>query len=187
MTATYIDGTTQTAYASVNVEQPPYLLYGLIGLLALGAIVITALLVTRPKTAAAVQQSGGTRAAAASAGTATTPAATVAASESSSTQPVEAPPAKLTMPDGSELLLAGNNRSFGRQDFDKFLAPDKRSFISRQHVNIWYENDRYYIEDRSSTNGTSLNGSDIKGNGRHALENGDVIELAGKLSITFKT
>ena len=187
MTATYIDGTTQTADASVNVEQPPYLLYGLIGLLALGAIVITALLVTRPKTAAAVQQSGGTRAAAASAGTATTPAATVAASESSSTQPVEAPPAKLTMPDGSELLLAGNNRSFGRQDFDKFLAPDKRSFISRQHVNIWYENDRYYIEDRSSTNGTSLNGSDIKGNGRHALENGDVIELAGKLSITFKT
>jgi pSer/pThr/pTyr-binding forkhead associated (FHA) protein len=162
-------------------------LYGLIGLLALGAIVITALLVTRPKTAAVVQQSGGTRAAAASAGTATTPAATVAASESSSTQPVEAPPAKLTMPDGSELLLAGNNRSFGRQDFDKFLAPDKRSFISRQHVNIWYENDRYYIEDRSSTNGTSLNGSDIKGNGRHALENGDVIELAGKLSITFKT
>ena len=186
MTATYIDGTSQTAYATVNVEQPPYLLYGLIGLLALGAIVITVLLVTRPKAAAAVQQSGGTHAAAATVGAATAPAATQAASESSFTQPVEAPPAKLTMPDGSELLLAGNNRSFGRQDFDKFLAPDKRSFLSRQHVNIWFENDRYYIEDRSSTNGTRLNGSDIKGTGRHALDNGDVIELAGKLSITFK-
>lgn len=182
LTASYIDGTTQVAYLTINVERPPYLLYGLIGLLALGATIITVLLVTRHKTASATQESGGTRPA-----SATVTAATVASPTSSSaTMPVEAPPAKLTMPDGTELLLAGNNRSFGRQDFDKFLAPDKRSFISRQHVNIWYEDDQYYIEDRSSTNGTHVNGSEIRGDGRHALKDGDVIELAGKLSVTFK-
>lgn len=182
LTATYIDGATQTASVMVNVEQPPYLLYGLIGLLAIGAIVITILLVTRPKTAA-VHESPGTRAATAAS---TAAASTAAAGESHVTRPADIPPAKLTMPDGSELLLAGNNRSFGRQDFDKFLSPDKRAFLSRQHVNIWFEDAHYYIEDRSSTNGTRLNGSDIKGNGRQALEDGDVIELAGKLSITFK-
>ncbi|MBN1374614.1 MAG: FHA domain-containing protein [Dehalococcoidia bacterium] len=179
LTSNYADGSTYTAYATVNVEQPPYLLYGLIGLLAVGAIVITILLLTRPKSCATAHDGTGTHAAAA--------AATMAASDSHATRSAEAPPAKLTMPDGSELLLAGNNRSFGRQDFDKYLAPDKHAFISRQHVNIWYEEGSYYLEDRSSTNGTRLNGSDIKGAGRQALEDGDVIELAGKLSITFKT
>lgn len=182
LTATYIDGTTQTAAVTVSVEQPPYLLYVLIGLLAIGAIVITVLLITRPRNTPALHENLGTSAAAAG----TAPAATVAASDSNATKPAEIPPAKLTMPDGSELLLAGNNRSFGRQDFDKFLSPDKKAFISRQHVNIWYEDSNYYIEDRSSTNGTRLNGSEIKGQGRHALQDGDVIELAGKLSITFK-
>ena len=60
------------------------------------------------------------------------------------------------------------------------------SYISRQHINIWSENGQYYIEDRSSTNGTRINGMDIKGTGRHALADGDVIELAGKLSINFQ-
>jgi pSer/pThr/pTyr-binding forkhead associated (FHA) protein len=102
------------------------------------------------------------------------------------TSVVEIPPAKLSMPDGSEILLAGNSRSFGRHDFDKFLPQDSVSYISRQHINIWYENDQYYIEDRSSTNGTRVNGMEIKGTGRHALENEDTIDLADKLKISFK-
>jgi hypothetical protein len=180
MTATYVDGSTQTAYASVNVEQPPYVLYGLIVLLAIAAILITVLLIRRPRTDGAVQATG-TRSSTMAA------PATVAGTESPSTRPVDVPPAKLLLPDGTEMLLAGNNRSMGRQDFDKFLPSDKRSFISRQHINVWYENNRYYIEDRSSTNGTRINGAEIKGNGRHELNDGDVIELAGKLSITFRT
>jgi hypothetical protein len=181
LTAYYIDGATQTASVTIFVQQPPYLLYGLIGLIAIGAIVITALLVRRPRAAALVSEAG-TRAA-----SAPTAVATQASSETQSATHIEAPPAKLVMPDGSEMLLAGNNRSFGREDFEKFLAPDKRSFISRKHVNIWYEDGRYFVEDRSSTNGTRVNGTDIRTDGRHALEDGDVIELAGKLSITFKT
>lgn len=182
LTASYPDGATQTAWVTVFVEQPPYLLYGLIGLLAICAAVITVLLLRKPRPApVAPANESGTRAAA------STAAATSTATESPATSAVEAPPARLVMPDGSEMLLAGNNRSFGRQDFDKFLSTDKRSYISRQHINIWYEDGHYYIEDRSSTNGTQLNGTDITGDGRHAIAEGDIIELAGKLSITFKT
>ena len=180
LTATYIDGTALTASATVTVEQPPYLLYGLIALLAVASAVIVALLVRR-QSVAPKAQAAGTRPAA------TASAATSAAGESPpNTSVIEAPAAKLAMPDGSEVLLAGNARSLGRKDFEKFMAPDEVSYISRQHINIWVEEGKYYIEDRSSTNGTRLNEVEIKDTGRHVLSEGDAINLAGKLNITFK-
>jgi pSer/pThr/pTyr-binding forkhead associated (FHA) protein len=94
--------------------------------------------------------------------------------------------AKLEIADGKDILLTHNARSLGRHDFEEFMPVENVTYISRQHVNIWYEDGNYYIEDRSSTNGTRLNDVDIKGSGRHELIDGDVIELAGKLRITFK-
>lgn len=187
LNAVYSDGTGQTASATINVTQPPYLLWGLIGLLAIAAILITLLLLTRPRKTATVQHAGtqhaGTQPARTSVAAVTTSAAETTPS---TTSVIEAIPAKLATPDGSEIILAGNNRSFGRNDFEKFMAADKVSYISRQHINIWYEDKQYFIEDRSSTNGTKVNGTEIKGSGRRALEDGDTIDLAGKLSITFK-
>jgi len=180
LTATYVDGTSLTASTTVTVEQPPYLLYGLIVLLAVAAAVIVALLVRRPPAVPA--QSAGTRPAAA---TASADSSTSVASPAT-TPGVEAPAAKLAMPDGSEVLLAGNARSLGRKDFENFMAPGEVSYLSRQHINIWFEDGKYYIEDRSSTNGTKVNGTDIKDTGRHVLEDGAAIDLAGKLNITFK-
>jgi pSer/pThr/pTyr-binding forkhead associated (FHA) protein len=66
------------------------------------------------------------------------------------------------------------------------MPGDRASFISRQHINVWYEDGKYYIEDQGSTNGTRLNGTEIREGGKQALVDGDVIELADKLSITFK-
>lgn len=181
LTATYIDGTAQSTSVTVNVEQPPYLLLGLIVLLAAAAIVIVILLLRKPAEARRAQATG-TEPGHTAPAEATRPEDVLPA-----TTPVtETASAKLAMPDGSEALLAGNARTFGRNDFEKYVSPDTVPYISRQHINIWYENDQYYIEDRSSTNGTRLNGADIKGTGRHVLTDGDVIELAGKLSITFK-
>jgi len=181
LTATYIDGTTQTAAITVTVEQPPYLIYGLLGLLAIAAIIIVVMMVKRPRTPQPLRTS------AASTGSATSTAATSTAGDpGASTSVTEAPPAKLVMPDGGEMLLAGNTRTLGRQDFEKLLPGDRASFISRQHINVWYEDGKYYIEDRGSTNGTRINGADIRDSGRQALVDGDVIELADKLSITFK-
>jgi hypothetical protein len=181
LTATYIDGTTQTAAISVTVEQPPYLIYGLLALLAIAATIIVIMMVRRPRASHSAYASG-TRA-----GSATSASATSTAGDpGSSTSVTEAPPAKLVMPDGSEMLLAGSTRTFGRQDFEKLLPGDRVSFISRQHINVWYEDGKYYIEDRGSTNGTRINGSEIRSSGRQALVDGDVVELADKLSITFK-
>jgi hypothetical protein len=181
LAATYIDGTAQSTSVTVNVEQPPYLLWGLIFLLATAAIVIALLLIRRPARVNRVQeaetQAGHPIQAEETRSTDTLPVTTPV---------VEATPAKLAMPDGNEILLAGNARSLGRHDFEGFMTREHVPYISRQHINIWYEDGQYYIEDRSSTNGTRVNGTDIKGTGRHALADGDVIELAGKLSINFK-
>ena len=184
LTATYIDGTAQSTSATVNVEQPPYLLWGLIALIALlvVAAIVTALLLIRRRKRAQYAQETDTQAGLPNQSEETT---------STDTSPVTTPaletsPAKLAMPDGNEILLAGNARSLGRHDFEKFMPPGNVTYISRQHLNLWYEDGNYYVEDRSSTNGTRINDTDIKGTGRHQLADGDVIDLAGKLSITFK-
>jgi hypothetical protein len=181
LTATYIDGTSQSASATVNVEQPPYLLWGLIFLLVVAAIVIAILLIRRHKRIQYVQEAG-TQAGLPNQSEETTPTDTSPVT----TPAIDATPAKLAMPDGNEILLAGNARSFGRHDFEKSMPPEHATYISRQHINLWYEDGNYYVEDRSSTNGTKINGIDIKGTGRHQLADGDAIELAGKLSIIFK-
>jgi hypothetical protein len=182
LTATYIDGTSQSTSVTVNVEQqPPYLLWGLIALLAITVIVIVILLIRRPAKASRVQ-AADTEAGHATQTEDTNPTDT----QPVTTPAVEAAAAKLSLAGGNDILLAGNTRSFGRHDFEEFMPSAQVSYISRQHINIWSENGQYYIEDRSSTNGTRVNGMDIKGTGRHALADGDVIELAGKLSINFQ-
>jgi hypothetical protein len=181
LTAAYIDGTSQSTSVTVNVEQPPYLLWGLIALLAITVIVIAILLIRRPAKARSVP------AADTQAGHATqTEDTDTADTELATTPVVEAAAAKLTLPGGNDILLAGNTRSLGRRDFEDLMPSAQVSYISRQHINIWSENGQYYIEDRSSTNGTKVNGMDIKGTGRHALADGDLIELAGKLSLNFQ-
>jgi hypothetical protein len=181
LTATYVDGTTQSVSATLNVEQPPYLLWGVIAFLVIAAIIMVALLIRRPVKARRAQGADT------QGGHITSNDETLSTDTLPVTTPVvDAFPAALTMPDGHEILLAGNARSFGRKDFEEFIPQENVSYISRQHINIWYDIDQYYIEDRSSTNGTRINGVDIKGNGRHVLADGDEIELAGKLTITFK-
>ena len=181
LTAAYIDGTAQSTFVTVNVKQPPYLLWGLILLLIVAAIVIAILLIRRRARVHPVQEAN-TQAGQPIQPEDTSPTDTLPVT----TPAVEAIPAKLAMPDGDEILLAGNARSLGRHDFEKFIPQEHVPYISRQHINLWYEDGQYYVEDRSSTNGTKINGTDIKGTGRHQLADGDAIELAGKLSITFK-
>jgi hypothetical protein len=184
LTATYIDGTSQSSSVTVNVEQPPYLLWGIIALLAIAVIVIIAVLLARRPA-----RPRGERVAAAEtqAGHATVTEDTDTEDTDLATTPVDdAVPAKLSFPGGNDILLAGNNRTFGRRDFEDFMPASQVSYISRQHINIWSEEGEYYIEDRSSTNGTKVNGAAIKGTGRHVLADGDIIELASKLSFNFQ-
>ena len=161
----------------------PYML--LIALLAAAAIIIVILLLRKPVAAQAVNYG------AARSGTmpaVTSPVSTLPATTSPRTTPVAVgPPAKFVTSGGSELSLEGDGNPLGRRDFQSMAAPDKADLISRQHITVSYENSQYYIEDRGSTNGTRLNGSAIKGTGRHALKDGDNIDLAGALSFVFKS
>jgi hypothetical protein len=183
LSAAYFDGTTQSASVTVNIKLLPYWLWGAIAFLVIAAIVIAFLLIRRratsqrEQTEAVAMESVQTEQSGETNSTDTAPVTTPLVDTSS---------AKLIMPNGDEIFLAGNARSFGRHDFEGSIPDDQLNYLSRQHINIWYEDNQYYIEDRSSTNGTRVNGIGIKGTGRHVLSEGDFIELASKASIFFK-
>jgi hypothetical protein len=102
-----------------------------------------------------------------------------------------APKAKMTMPSGTEILLAGAPVFIERSDFEGTLSNDILMRISRQHILITYSRGKYYLKDygrdgKGSTNHTKLNGVDIYGKRRKALKDGDKIELASQPETTIK-
>jgi predicted component of type VI protein secretion system len=64
------------------------------------------------------------------------------------------------------------------------LAPDQT--VSRAHGRIWEEGGLYWIEDLDSRCGTRLNGTEIKGKGRHQLRIGDLV-LAGSTTLRVES
>ncbi len=77
-----------------------------------------------------------------------------------------APKAKVIMPSGPEIVLTGAPVFIERNDFNKTLSNDILMRISRQHILITYDRDKYYLKDygrdgKGSTNHTKLNGVDI--------------------------
>ncbi len=165
--------------AGINLWLPIVLLIAIMGV---AAAVIIALLTRKP--AAAVQHSGTASALTAAAGTA--PAATLPATGTPHTTPIGAGTARLVSAGGGELAISGGAMPLGRSDFRSLAAPDRADLISRKHAVMEYENGDYYIEDTNSTNGTRLNGESIRGKGKQLLRNGDTIEIADVLKLTFR-
>ncbi|MGB8706569.1 MAG: FHA domain-containing protein [Dehalococcoidia bacterium] len=103
-------------------------------------------------------------------------------------QPVAAATfSKLLMPDNTEVPLSGGIRFMGRTDFERIVPPDRASYISRDHFVIGFASGSYYIEDAGSGNGTKLNGRKIEGIGSQWLRDGDQIDVAGVVTLVFKT
>jgi hypothetical protein len=151
----------------------------LLSLLAVAAGVIVYLMVRKPAVAHARSGSGISTAYLA---TSAAPAATLPATGMKGSTAIGLP-ARFVSPAGTTMPVIGK---LGRRDFEAFVTPEKAGLISRQHLQVTYENSSYQVEDVGSTNGTRLNGSDIRGSGRHTIENGDTVELAGVLKLTFK-
>jgi hypothetical protein len=146
----------------------------LLGLLAVAAVVAVVLFVRRP---AAAHARAGYLA-----------TATRAASGAPATTPVDAGPGpKFILSNGEQLSLSGSAGSLGRSDFRSLVKADEADLISRQHIRFDCEDGECYIEDRGSTNGTKLNGSSIDGKGKYLLREGDKVELADILTLTFKS
>jgi len=94
--------------------------------------------------------------------------------------------ASLTLPNGSEISLSTTDRWIGRNELRQVLTSGSLQFVSREHILISYANGRFYIEDQKSSNGTRLNGNEIKGKGKFELRDGDVIELTDEAKLTFR-
>jgi hypothetical protein len=160
----------------------PMLLYILlIGLLAIAAVGVIVFLTRRPVTSAS-RANAGTR-------TGHLPwTNTRVADGTPQTTPVTTGPGpKFIVSDGGCIPISGNAGSLGRNDFRSLVKADKADLISREHIRFDCEDGEYYIEDRKSTNGTKINGNPISGKGRFSLKDGDKIELADALTLTFET
>jgi len=152
------------------------LLFTLLGLVALAAAVAIVLLVRRP----ALAHAGSGRR------TGYLSTATRTHSGTPSTTPADAGPG-LVLSNGKHIPLSGKGGTLGRSDFSSLVKADEADLISRRHVRFDCEGGECYIEDRGSTNGTRINGSSIVGQGRYLLREGDKVELADVLTLTFKS
>ncbi len=97
---------------------------------------------------------------------------------------------RLRMPNGTEIPGTEPMKVYGRETFERFGAsPEVLQMISREerggHFRIFYRGNKWYVEDLNSTNGTLLNGKEIKGKGPQELKNGDTISPAGVLDLKF--
>jgi hypothetical protein len=93
---------------------------------------------------------------------------------------------RLVLPNKYEILINEGVKPLGRNDFDKLVSADDLKYISRQQLLIRSESGRYFIQDLNSANGTKLNTVDITGKGETELRDGDRIEIANLLELTFK-
>jgi len=78
-------------------------------------------------------------------------------------------------------------QEFGREDFRGYLPETQLPYISRRHFRIGYDYARnsFVIEDLGSTNGTLVDGEDIRGKGPVPLKDGSIISPAGVVNLRF--
>jgi len=96
--------------------------------------------------------------------------------------------ARLETKEGKIIPVTNVRQVFGRKDFAGLLDPSLLAVISREHFTIFYDfrSGKFFIEDYSSTNGTLLNGDQIRGRGPVELKNGDIVSPAGVIDLVFK-
>lgn len=101
--------------------------------------------------------------------------------------PAPAPAApRLRLYGGGEIYLTTESRWLGRDSLSGMVPERDLRYVSREHLIIGFEDGQYYIEDRNSTNGTRLNGVQIRGKGKHRLHHGDQIQLADAVTLIFE-
>ncbi len=79
-----------------------------------------------------------------------------------------------------EFMLDQKQVSLGRDQSNAVCLSDKS--VSRHHADVVKVSTRYFLQDAESTNGTRLNGIEIK---KHILKNGDEIDI-GKYKLRFQ-
>ena len=88
-------------------------------------------------------------------------------------------------------LTIGRATVLGRAQFEPLVTnPRDVARISSRHMSVWHEAGIIAIEDgaqgQASRNGTTLNGTNIRGRGRIPVRDGDVLGIAGVLRMTVR-
>jgi hypothetical protein len=88
------------------------------------------------------------------------------------------------------------HRIFGREDFERFVTPLEAQSISRKTsgghfritmaLNEQTDQVRYYLEDLESSNGTKVNGVDVRKGEKIPLKHSDIITVGKSMKIEFK-
>lgn len=86
--------------------------------------------------------------------------------------------------DGSTTQLTEIECTVGRA-VDNFVSIRDNTDVSRYHAVITISNGAYFVTDRGSKNGTTLNGRDIVANVAEQIQNGDVLVFGGE-EFTFR-
>jgi pSer/pThr/pTyr-binding forkhead associated (FHA) protein len=96
--------------------------------------------------------------------------------------------ASLELPDGQTIPMTALSQDFGRSEFESKVPKEVSNIISRRQFQISFStrDKKFYIEDLGSTNGTIVNGNDIRGKGKVPLNSGDVISPADVINLKFK-
>jgi len=93
--------------------------------------------------------------------------------------------------DGRPLKLKGSRVVIGREDLAGLLPPEKATYITRKarggHFLILRQKHTFFIQDLGSTNGTYVNGVNIRGRGLVPLKDGDVIQVPGAFEAVFRS
>jgi len=97
------------------------------------------------------------------------------------------------------VLDAGAGRSLsienpgvlGRNHFQGLVGnSEDAAKVSNRHLTVSYQAGIYILEDgaggQASRNGTTLNGVDLRGRGRVPVRDGDLLRIAGVLSVTVR-
>ncbi|BAU67524.1 adenylate cyclase (plasmid) [Stanieria sp. NIES-3757] len=113
----------------------------------------------------------------------------------------EYPFLEVTKPDGSQYTIELENIitkqttaeiyiSLGRQSNNHIVLPDPHKTISRNHCSFQYKNNRWWIVDEGSSNGTFLQREidrpeiDVRSEDKISLRSGDYILILGELSLS---
>lgn len=88
---------------------------------------------------------------------------------------------RLNYSDGSQervLYINQDNYTIGHMEGSADGIIGFNRYISSPHCEITHENNKWYIKDLDSTNGTFVNGSRLSGNQKAEIKNSDAIRLA---------
>ena len=100
------------------------------------------------------------------------------------------------MPDRSPIEITPTQRLIGRIDLSKYISEDDMNHVSRGHITVFKEGEKYYVQDgktivqeKPSKNKTwVLSGGrkeEITEKGRRELKDGDEINIADTVTLLF--